>query len=283
MAAGDTVPRTTRRHLTAGECDPNCQELAHPLHDAPSLPRWASEWATPSRCGTFDRLDTLTNMTYLHVQRRAADLVRARFLGGALLLATVVLGVTAQPGLSLGFGGDIIGVALFSASMLVFAYGIRGSGSITARRPLGTAALTVLAVWVLLESILTNVLSSSVSNNAPPSALLVLGYADLLFRFAVTLVAVVQIARAGAVPSPWNWAPGWVLAAVCVPWLLTQIVSISLAPQQPLTLILIIGAVDGLFRIGGTMFLGVLAIVLADRSGRTRSVPVPLTRRSLSD
>jgi hypothetical protein len=64
---------------------------------------------------------------------------------------------------------------------------------------------------------------------------------------------------------------------VCVPWLLTQIVSISLAPQQPITLILIIGAVDGLFRIGGTMFLGVLAIVLADRSRRTKSVPVPLS------
>jgi hypothetical protein len=165
MAAGDTIPRTTRRHVTAGECDPVCQDLTHPLHDAPPLPRWASEWATPYRCGNIDRLDTLTNMAYPDVHDHAADFACARFIGGALLLATVVLGVTAHPGLSLGFGGDIIGVALFSASMLVFAYGIRGSGSITSRRPLGTAALTVLAVGGLLESILTNLLSFSVSDN----------------------------------------------------------------------------------------------------------------------
>lgn len=78
--------------------------------------------------------------------RIVSDARRAWFIGGVLLLATVVLGVALQPAVSLIVDGGTIGTTLFSASLLVFAFGIRGSGSVTARRPLGTAALTALAV-----------------------------------------------------------------------------------------------------------------------------------------
>lgn len=130
-----------------------------------------------------------------------ADAPRAWFIGGALLLASVIVGV-AQPVISqIVFGGNIRTI-LFSAAVLLFAWGIRGSGSVTARRPLGTAALTALAAWVLLGSVLEEAIAAGFSNDPAPNALLAFGYVDSFVRFALALVAVMQIARAGVVPAP---------------------------------------------------------------------------------
>ncbi len=72
------------------------------------------------------------------------------------------------------FGGRIRTI-LFSAALL-FAWGIRGAGSVTARRPLGTAALTGQAAWVLLGSVLEEFIAESFSNDPARRALLVFGY-----------------------------------------------------------------------------------------------------------
>jgi hypothetical protein len=223
-------------------------------------------------------IDTLTGVTDIQApDRTAPNAQRAWFIGGALLLATVVLTVADQPALSQIVNGPLIATALFSAALLVFAYGVRGAGSLTARRPLGTAALTVLAVWSLLESVLTGLLPSGFPNDAIPSTLLLFGYVDSLLRFAVALGAVVQIARVGALPPPRNWAPAVALAAVCIPWLLGQIGAVGASHGEPTTLMLAIGAMDGVGRIDSTVFLCVLAIVLADRLGRQRRAPVAST------
>ncbi len=70
--------------------------------------------------------------------RRASDGRRAWIIGGVLLIGSVAFGVIVQPVTSATAGTGLIGVAFYSASLLVFAFGIRGSGSVTARRPLGT-------------------------------------------------------------------------------------------------------------------------------------------------
>ena len=81
-------------------------------------------------------------MTDTEVSERAlSDARLAWVIGGALLIATVVVSTP----LSWYFGGGVITAVLFAAALLVFAFGIRGSGSVTGRRPLGTAALVVLA------------------------------------------------------------------------------------------------------------------------------------------
>jgi hypothetical protein len=192
------------------------------------------------------------------------------FIGGALLLATVIVGVV-QPAISqIVFGGSIRTV-LFSVALLFFAWGIHRSGSVTARRPLGTTALTALAAWLLLGSVFEGVIAESFSNDPAPGALQVFSYLDSFVRFALAFVAVMQIARAGVVPAPWNWAPAWVVGAASASWLVMAIVAVG-ASQDYVIFTMLLLSVDGLVRVGGTVLLGVLAIVLADRARRPKTV-----------
>lgn len=197
----------------------------------------------------------------------------AWFIGGGLLLASVVITVIAQPAVLVPLAGTV-GPALFSAALVVFAFGVRGSGSVTAHSPLGTAALVVLAVWLLVGSVLYGVNGDSIWNDAP-ATVTAFTYADSFGQFALALVAAIQIARLGAVPAPWKWVPTWIVAAVSVTWLLLQLVGGGSATVfGPSLVTWILTGLDGIARIGGTVLLGVIAIVLADRanhrSGATR-------------
>ena len=200
--------------------------------------------------------------------RSESDASRAWMIGGALLLTTVVIGV-AQPALSLIPLGGSIRPTLFSAALLVFAFGIRGSGSVTARRPLGSIALTALAAWLLLGSVLQDIIASTFSNDSLPTGLMAFGYVDSYVKFALALVAVVQIARAGVVPAPWKWVPAGVVGSASVSWLLIEIVSVGSTQGFGLGTVALL-SVDALVRVGGTVLLGVLAIVLADRTSRVQ-------------
>ncbi|TFD52031.1 hypothetical protein E3T46_08050 [Cryobacterium sp. Hh11] len=109
--------------------------------------------------------------------------------------------------------------------------------------------------------------TASFSNDPAPSALVVFGYVDSFVRFALALVAAVQIAGAGAVPTPWNWVPAWVVGAASTSWLFSAIVSVG-ATERCNIFTAFLPSMDGLVRVGGTVLLGVLAIVLADRACR---------------
>ena len=91
------------------------------------------------------------------------------------------------------------------------------------------------------------------------------------------LKGVMQIARLGAVPAPWNWVPAGMVAALTVTWLLLQVLGGGSATTYGPNLVawLLMG-LDGLARIGGTILLGVIAIVLADRVNRRARADVPL-------
>ena len=205
----------------------------------------------------------------------AARARRAWLIGGVLLIVATVLGLVLSPA-GLGIVGDLV----FAAALLVFAFGIRGAGSVTARRPLGTTALTILAVWTVVGSALIDVLvtggfglqvvTDSGTGTAP---LLVLSLVDVGIQFTASLIAVVQIARAGVVPRPWNWAPAWALAAISIPWIIDRILFVS-PPVDVGAWGYILSSLDGLVRIGAGIFLGTLAIVLASIGSRSRAVPV---------
>jgi hypothetical protein len=195
-----------------------------------------------------------------------SDLQRAWFIGGALFLATVII-LTTQSGIPVLFGGETLRSALFAAALLVFAIGIRGSGSVTARRPLGTVALILLAAWLLLGSTL-NAVFSTFATDAVPGVLLGFGYVDSFVQFALALVAVMQIGRLRVVPTPWNWVPAWALAAVSLSWLVIQLLGLVLGAQGNTLLTLYILNMDSIVRSASVVLLGVLAIVLADRARR---------------
>jgi len=192
---------------------------------------------------------------------------RAWFLGGTLFLVSIVI-VVAQPAMAVVPGGGALSPVLFSAALLIFAFGIRGAGSVTARRPLGTAALTVLAVWLLLDLALAGVVTSSISFDTAPTAVLAFAYANVFVQFLLALIAVMQIGRLGVVPSPWNWVPAWALAAISASWLLTQVLGALGTTQGAIVLSNALMSLESLTRTGGTVLLAVVAIVLADRMNR---------------
>lgn len=213
-------------------------------------------------------------MTGPQVPTRAAAR-RAWVVAGAMLLASVVINQAVQPGTVLSTAAGLLGTALFSASLLVFAFGIRGSGSVTARKPLGTAALTVLALWTLaLLTLLLPPLQSVFFSDGDAPGLLAFGFVDAFVRFTAAFIAVTQIARAGVVPRPWNWAPAWALAAMAALWLTEQIVAVGSVRDTQMIAVGIIVNLDSLVRIGSAIFLGILAIVLANRPARPQTVPV---------
>ena len=201
--------------------------------------------------------------------RLASDARLAWILGGSLLIGSVVIAIVVQPVTGLFVVGNLLGTVMASAALLLFALGVRRAGSVTARRPLGTTALTVLAVWALLVIVLHATLFSA---ELPVSTLTSFSYLDLLVQFTAALIAAIQIARAGVVPGVWKWAPTWALAAAAAPTVFGQIVSLTVT--NPLPVATTVMAVERMGWIAGPVFLGVLAIVLANRTTRPQTVPV---------
>ncbi|MCX6501246.1 MAG: hypothetical protein NT132_02370 [Microbacterium sp.] len=204
------------------------------------------------------------------------DAARAWRTGGILLIAATVISLTTPAGLPYTGAVQTLATAVFTASMLIFAFGFRGEGSVTARRPLGTTALVTLGVWELLAPFVGNAVIAAVD---PRHVASVPWYSvDILARLALALVAAVQIARAHTIRPPWNRAPLWALAAVTVTWVATTVIGIAAAQAGPVTagtngemfvgyavgsVGFAAGFLDGAVRAGAAIFLGVVAIVLA--------------------
>lgn len=184
------------------------------------------------------------------------------FIGGGLLLGSVALSLIPFFDLS-------VRVILFSAALFVFAFGVRGAGSVTARRPIGTAAVTLLGVWLILGAVFRDVAGFGYSDWLTSDAMKLLNNLDSFARFAIALVVVVQIARVGAVPAPWKWLPAMILAVLVIIWLPVNLIEYSSPGSYfPDPIIWFLTTIDGITRIGGTMMMGVIAVVLADRTNR---------------
>jgi hypothetical protein len=183
---------------------------------------------------------------------------RAWIIGGALFLGSVVIGVGTQPLVALIAGGTIVATLLFSAALVLFAIGIGGRGSVTARKPLGTIALCALAIWTPVVAIVQQLMAVALITSG---TLLAYSWATSLVQFVLALIAVVEIGRAGVVPRPWAWVPAAVLAVVTVLWLLEQF---PLLQNDP-TVASVFMTFEGLVRIAAPILFGVVAIVLANR------------------
>ncbi len=186
--------------------------------------------------------------------------------GGALLLASVLSSGFLQAAWIPSLGA--LPMALFAVAAALFAIGVGRAGSITARKPLGTAALILCGVWPLIAWLLIDplLLRWAPDGGWPLQATPVLG-------LMISIVAVAQIARAGVVPAPWHLAPAWALGTVALRY------ALMFAPlggafgndqEALLAFIAALGMVDAV----ALCFLGVVAIVLGARSARPDAVPV---------
>lgn len=217
-------------------------------------------------------------MTDAAMPRRPEDAapMRAWVWGGALLVASVVLQMSTWT--MLQFGGPTasgvvawVAQAVFAAALLLFAFGWLGRGSVVARRPLGIAAIVVLAVFPLAEQLLWALVLGilAVAEDALPA----LGTAVLAAQLIVAIVAVAEIARAGVVPRPWNGAPALGLTLVAGVSALTQMVGVTAAPTGPTGWFGLLIALQQLVGVVVPVLLGVLAIVLG-----LRPAPSPAPR-----
>lgn len=198
---------------------------------------------------------------------------RTWIFGGAGLITCGVVGML-QTSLVGVPGADIINVvvdAIYAASVLLFAIGLSRAASVVARGPLGVAAMTVVALWPLVSPTLTRMLADQ--SPAEEEAWTAYGYLSLLVPTAAALIAGAQIARARSVPSPWCWAPLWVLGAYAATWAIPQIIFVTVRADGIQEFGGLFTMLGGLATLAGTIGIGILAIVLAARE-RPESVEI---------
>ncbi len=192
-------------------------------------------------------------------------------VGGALLIAgeVVALGLSSIP--FAGGWGRLLAAGCFAGALLIFAFGMRGEGSVVGRRLLGRAALTALAVWSLVRVLLDPLLFPPAG---PLEAAFAMGYSDLLVPFALASIAAAEVGRARVVPHPWRWVPGWVLVGAAVPALIALLVSASDPTGSSAVITVTLSGISGLTHVGGVVLLGVAAIILGTRPAEDRRVVI---------
>ena len=143
-------------------------------------------------------------------------------IGGALLIGSAVLPWALGPEPAM-LVTAVIGRLLFLAAMIVFAFGLRGVGSVVAGRTLGVVALLVLGAAPLVFGLIP-------LQQVEPSdlgLLQLLGYSELAIEAAAALVAVVEIARARVIPGNWRFAPAIALVVVVLVQVIGQVVGVA--------------------------------------------------------
>lgn len=188
-------------------------------------------------------------------------------IGGIGLIASGVAGIllSATLGSSLTDFLTFLVDILWAGACLVFAIGGSTRDSVTARRPLGTTTLVLLALWSLAMRVVG--LFQDPMNPTP----LIPWEVTTFVPLALGIVAVVQIARAGVVPRRWRWTPAIALGV--------QVASVALGQllmMDPATAMQTIGLASALGMLGflaGTVGLGIIALV-AVASERPASVAV---------
>lgn len=89
---------------------------------------------------------------------------------------------------------------------------------------------------------------------------------SLLLPIAAGLIGTVQIARSGNVPTPWNWAPFWVLAAGMLLEAATLVTATAASASGNSDAFLTLTALESVSFLVGSLGLGMLAIVLGMRT-----------------
>ncbi|MWB98186.1 hypothetical protein [Agromyces seonyuensis] len=193
--------------------------------------------------------------------------------GGLGLIAAGVLGML-RDNLVGSAGAPVIAAAaeiLAAAALLLFAIGTSRESSVVARRPLGVIALVVLALWPFATQFIGRLLSPS--EPIGDLAWSVFGVASVLVPAAAGFIAAVQIARADTVPSPWNRAPLWVFGLHVVAWVVPQLLFAAVGADDIQGLAGLFLTLGKLAYLAGTLGLGIVAVLLANRR-RTTTVPV---------
>lgn len=183
------------------------------------------------------------------------------------------------PAAGLSVSISVVADVVWAIGVVIFAIGFGREGSVVARKPLGVTAMCLVAVWPLVSAIVSAVLSAVLP--VPDERWLMWGYAGALIPFAAGLIASVEIARAGVVPSPWNWAPMVALGAQALAWLVPQLVAARAGASDTANLVPLFSGLGTLSVLVSTFGLGIVATVLSTRN-RSRVVEIYTSRSTES-
>jgi len=161
---------------------------------------------------------------------------------------------------------SLLADALWAAAILVRAFGLHREGSVVARRPLGLAAATIVALRPAVATVVNLLTTPTDLTTAGSDAWLFWLYVSIVLPVVAGLIVAVQAGRAQVIPRPWNWAPLWVLAAQVALWVLPQLLGVA-APSALLQTVGLFSALGTLGFLAATLGLGILAVVLSSRSG----------------
>ena len=154
---------------------------------------------------------------------------------------------------------------LWSAALIIFAFGIRGSGSVTARRRAGTAVFVVFAAWSIVSGIQQAFFPFF--GGLAFSAVTILDYVSEGITLILALLAALVVMRSGAVTPRWNWTPLWVLVVLVVVPLVPFALS-TIAPH-PFAVYSVVRLIEAAVTFFATAFLGVVAIAISNRGSLT--------------
>lgn len=185
------------------------------------------------------------------------------------MLHAIMLGSSLSPAFA------VVAEIVWAVGVTVFAVGRTRYESVVARKPLGLVAMLILAWWQIITRIGLETMTPDepfATAESIPAFYTVIGYLSLVVPLAAGIIAAIQIARARIVPSPWRWAPLWVLSLSTAAGVVTQgmYVAMTLPQQEMADVAALLGALTTLAR---TIGLGVLALVLSER-GRAGSVQI---------
>lgn len=196
---------------------------------------------------------------------------RTWVVGGVLLLLSVAAGIAARGSLAdLSPAKDW----LFAAAGIIFAIGLGRAGSVTGRRFFGTVSTILMVVAPLTQSYWFTLLPDYSDNpNAGEDAWVLVATAYFGTVAVLTVIAVVAIGLARVVPSPWRWAPLWLMIWTLVTFW-TGLTIFGFAVPSPVTSF---GAIlSGYAPAAGVAFLGILSIVLGLRRTSSREAGADL-------
>lgn len=138
---------------------------------------------------------------------------RAWLWGGSAILASGLLRLLQAVPIAAMIGRGpvtLMAATTFALGLAVLAIGVRGQGSIVARRRSGMLALFVIAGIEVAQGVVVEVFRL-----IPPGmrdGVMTVSNLLLLLQFAASVVAVIVIFQAGAVPVALRWFPIVVLA-----------------------------------------------------------------------
>ena len=197
-------------------------------------------------------------------------------VGGILLGVCGVIGLAGPRLVGAPMAQQILIDGLWALGILVFAIGFSRAGSVVARRPLGVTALVVVALAPLVVNLSYNLAPVTVVSADPSTAWT--AFAVSLTASAVSIaagaVAATQIARLGAVPARWRWAPLWALGISVGCAVLVQGVWGALgAAGADQSVLVAAGVIGWIGALAPTLGLGVVALIAAS-TDRPDSVEV---------